>query len=145
MDVCGLIKPDRIVTDLRVRNKHQLLYELSKKAAGDLDRRTEDIFDPITARERLGSTGVGMGTAIPHARLPGLEALYGIFARLNKSIDYEAVDGARVDLVFFLLLPVNADKENLVLLAETAKRARFPELLVKHRDAASAEGFTEAW
>jgi PTS system nitrogen regulatory IIA component len=133
MNIASLITPDRIIPGLAASNKHRALYELSKQAAESLQLEPALVFDAIMAREKLGSTGVGAGTAIPHARLAGLKSPFLFFARLAHPIDFESVDSAPVDLVFFVLLPQDKDKENLTLLAEIAKRLRVPEFRAKLR------------
>jgi nitrogen PTS system EIIA component len=132
MDMTQLIGPEQVLS-LRSRGKTQLLQELARRAAKSLGIEVRAILDALTAREELGSTGVGHGIAIPHARVAGLARLFSLFARLEKPIDFDAVDGQPVDLVFLLLIPANADKEHLAALAsvsrclrdhETARRLR---------------------
>jgi PTS system nitrogen regulatory IIA component len=135
MDIADLISADRVILGLSAPSKQRVLQELSKRAAADLNLDLGQVFDVIVAREKLGSTGVGMGTAVPHARLAGAKSPYGIFAHLARPIDYESIDGMHVDLVCFLLLPPGNDKQNLVLLADIAKRLRAPDLRTRLRSA----------
>jgi nitrogen PTS system EIIA component len=132
MDMTQLIGPEQVLS-LRSRGKTQLLQELARRAAKSLGIELQAIVDALTTREELGSTGVGHGIAIPHSRVAGLARLFSLFARLEKPIDFDAVDGRPVDLVFLLLIPANADKEHLAALAsvsrclrdhETARRLR---------------------
>lgn len=135
MDVADIIAPDLIVLNIAGTSKQRVLLELSRRAAADLHLEPGQVFEAMMARENLGSTGVGMGTAIPHARITGLKAPYGLVARLTRPVDFESVDGAPVDLICFFLLPTDNDKENLALLAGVAKRLRAPDFRVSLRGA----------
>lgn len=118
---------------LRVSSKKQALQELAARAAEILKRDEREIFETLNQRERLGSTGVGHGIAIPHGKLPKMEALFGIFARLEKPVDFEALDGEPVDLVFLLLAPEAAGADHLKALARVARLLRDPEVAKKLR------------
>ena len=125
---------------LRVGSKKQALQELSAHAAELLKRDKREIFETLNQRERLGSTGVGNGIAIPHGKLAKMDKLFGMFARLEKPIDFEALDGEPVDLVFLLLAPEAAGADHLKALARVARLLRDPEVAKKlrnSRDAAS--------
>jgi len=125
---------------LRVSSKKQALQELAARAAEILKRDEREIFETLNQRERLGSTGVGHGIAIPHGKLPKIETLFGMFARLEKPVDFEALDGEPVDLVFLLLAPEAAGADHLKALARVARLLRDPEVAKKlraSRDAAS--------
>ncbi|CAA0086799.1 Nitrogen regulatory protein [Starkeya nomas] len=125
---------------LRVGSKKQALQELSAHAAELLKRDEREIFETLNQRERLGSTGVGNGIAIPHGKLAKMDKLFGMFARLEKPIDFEALDGEPVDLVFLLLAPEAAGADHLKALARVARLLRDPEVAKKlrnSRDAAS--------
>ena len=125
---------------LRVSSKKQALQELSARAAELLKRDEREIFETLNQRERLGSTGVGHGIAIPHGKLPKMDTLFGMFARLEKPVDFEALDGEPVDLVFLLLAPEAAGADHLKALARVARLLRDPEVAKKlrsSRDAAS--------
>ena len=124
--ISQLIGPEQVVS-LRARSKAQLLQELARRAAKSLGIEVQPIVEALTKREELGSTGVGHGIALPHARVAGLARLFSLFARLEKPIDFDAVDAQPVDLVFLLLVPVNADKEHLAALASVSRRLRDPE------------------
>jgi PTS system nitrogen regulatory IIA component len=105
MEIEELITPAAVVARLRAGSKKQLLQELAKRAAELCGLHERQIFDVLLERERLGSTGVGNGIAIPHGRLAGLSRLYGLFARVDPPVDFDAVDEQPVDLVFLLLAP----------------------------------------
>lgn len=117
MDIFDLISPDSILCPLRANSKKQVLQELSK-AAGELTgQNSRDVFETILQRERLGSTGIGHGVAIPHGKIGGVERIVCILARLSKPIDFESVDDQPVDTVFMLLAPENAGADHLKALA----------------------------
>ena len=97
------------------------------------------IFEILLQREKLGSTGVGNGIAIPHGKLPKLGKLFGLFARLDRPVDFEALDGQPVDLVFLLLAPEGAGADHLKALARVARLLRDPEVARKLRDSRDAE------
>jgi len=125
---------------LRVGSKKQALQELAARASEILKRDEREIFETLNQRERLGSTGVGHGIAIPHGKLPKMDTLFGMFARLEKPVDFEALDGEPVDLVFLLLAPEAAGADHLKALARVARLLRDPEVAKKlraSRDAAS--------
>jgi nitrogen PTS system EIIA component len=126
MDMRQLIAPEDVI-GLRAKGKMQLLQELARRAAKSLGIEVRPILKALTAREELGSTGVGHGIALPHARIPGLARLFSLFARLEKPIEFDAVDARPVDLVFLLLVPANADKEHLAALASVSRCLRDPE------------------
>ena len=127
MEMIELIKPEQVLI-LRAGNKTQLLQELVRRAAKALGFEVQAILDPVMAREALGSTGVGEGIAIPHAKIPGLEHFFALFARLEKPIEFDAVDGQPVDLMVLLLIPEKADKEHMTALACVARRLRDPKI-----------------
>lgn len=123
---------------LRVSSKKQALQELSAKAAELLGRDERQIFDTLNQRERLGSTGVGNGIAIPHGKLAKMDRLFGMFARLDKPIDFEALDGEPVDLIFLLLAPEAAGADHLKALARVARLLRDAETARKLRNSRDA-------
>lgn len=133
MDVTDLIAPNTVVGTLKPRSKKHLLQELADRAARDTGRSARDIFDVLLQRERLGSTGIGQGVAIPHGKLPGLDRIHGIFARLPKPIDFEAVDDEAVDIVFLLLAPEGAGADHLKALARVSRLLRDPGTIQKLR------------
>jgi PTS system nitrogen regulatory IIA component len=122
--LAGLLPPEHIFPKLRLADKPRLLADLSRRAAAATDRPAQDIGSVLMAREQLGSTGVGSGIAVPHARLDGLSQLFGFFARLEKPVDYESIDGKPVDLVFLLLSPAQGASDHLSALAAVSRRLR---------------------
>lgn len=139
MSLIDLISPQAILPCLKANGKKQALQELAAHAARltGLDERT--IFDTLLQRERLGSTGIGDGIAIPHGKPPGLTRLTGIFARLDKPIDFEALDGQPVDLMFLLLAPEGAGADHLKALARVARALRNPAVVEKARTTREAD------
>ncbi len=139
MKISELVTPRCVLPRLRSTSKKQMLQELARHASrvAEADERT--IFDAILERERLGSTGVGLGIAIPHARLPGLERLSGVFARIGSPIDYGSIDEQPVDLVFMLLAPEEAGADHLKALARVSRLLRDQEVCRKLRGADSPE------
>ena len=109
---------------MRASDKSQLLRELSERAAKLLAIDTQTILDALRSREMLGSTGVGHGIALPHARVAGLEQFFGLFARLERAINFDAIDDRPIDLVFLLLIPEQAGDDHLAALACVSRRLR---------------------
>lgn len=124
MEIADLLTPASVVANLRAANKRQALQELAKRAAALTARNERAVFEVLLERERLGTTGIGAGTAIPHGRLPELPRLYGLFARLEKPIDFEAIDNQPVDLIFLLLAPDSAGADHLKALARISRLLR---------------------
>ncbi len=133
MDIADLVAPSAVVANLRVTSKKQVLQELARRAAPLVGRDEHAIFETLLERERLGTTGIGMGTAVPHGRLPGLTRLYGIFARLDRPIDFEAIDDRPVDLIFLLLTPDHAGADHLKALALVSRLLRDRSMCEKLR------------
>jgi PTS system nitrogen regulatory IIA component len=139
MDIADFIAADRIALDLRVRDKAQLLRELAKRAAPSSDGLPAGaLLAALESRESLGSTGLGKGFALPHARIEGLTKNVGLFARLARPIDYDAIDGAPVDLVFLLLMPTEAGNVNIAALAAVSRRFRDGDVVARLRKADAA-------
>jgi nitrogen PTS system EIIA component len=138
MDLADLIEPDRVVFAARASNKQQLLQDLASRAATLLNLDGRVIFDALQAREELGSTGLGSGFALPHARVEGLDRLFGMFTRLNRPIHFDSIDGKPVDLVFLLLIPPSAGSEHLCALAAVSRLLRDQEFAASLRKAGSA-------
>src|SRR5688572_23523888 len=113
MLLTDVVAPDAIIPALKVNGKKQALQELATKAAELSGQNERTIFEVLVQREKLGSTGVGNGIAIPHGKLPNLAKLFGLFARLERPVDFEALDGQPVDLVFLLLAPAGAGADHL--------------------------------
>ena len=139
MEIARLLSPEAVIAGLKATSKKQALQELAKHAAeltGVGDRR---IFDVLLERERLGSTGVGQGIAIPHARLGELDRLFGLFARLDTPIPFDAVDDQPVDLIFLLLAPESAGADHLKALARISRLLRDKANCAKLRGADNAD------
>jgi PTS system nitrogen regulatory IIA component len=124
MDIAELITPRSVVAQLRASNKKTALQELARRAAAITGIQEREICDALLERERLGSTGIGTGVAIPHGKLPSLNKLCGIFARLERAIPFEAIDDQPVDLIFLLLAPENAGADHLKALALVSRLLR---------------------
>ncbi|HVP98882.1 MAG TPA: PTS sugar transporter subunit IIA [Roseiarcus sp.] len=124
MSLSQLIKPDAVIPALRVNGKKQALQEMSERAAQVSGLAAREIFDAILQRERLGSTGVGDGVAIPHGKLAKCPQIFGVFARLDRAIDFDAPDGLPVDLIFLLIAPESAGADHLKALAMGARLLR---------------------
>ncbi len=139
MPLSDLLVPKAVFPALKVNNKKQAIQELSAKAAELIGRDEREIFETLLQRERLGSTGVGNGVAIPHGKLPKLDKLVGLFARLTKPIDFEALDGEPVDLVFLLLAPEAAGADHLKALARIARLLRDDQIAKKLRAVRDAD------
>lgn len=124
MDISDLLAPECILLDMRVRDKDHLLSELSRRAAPAVACGEDGILRALQAREDLGSTGLGRGFALPHARIGGVASLFGMFARLGRPIEFRAIDERPVDLVFLLLIPPEATREHVGALAAVSRRMR---------------------
>jgi PTS system nitrogen regulatory IIA component len=124
MEIADLITPRGVVPQLRVTNKKQALQELAKRAAALTGIQERAIYDVLIERERLGSTGIGMGIGIPHGKLSGLDTVCGIFARLDRPIPFDAIDDQPVDLIFLLLAPEGAGADHLKALARVSRLLR---------------------
>jgi nitrogen PTS system EIIA component len=124
MEIADLLTPAAVIPNLRAANKRQALQELAKRAAALTGRAERVIFEVLLERERLATTGIGNGTAIPHGRLADLPRLYGLFARLEKPIPFEAIDDQPVDLIFVLLTPDSAGADHLKALARISRLLR---------------------
>ena len=124
MLLTDLVAPNAIVPALKVNSKKQALHELAGRAAELSGQSGRAILEILQQREKLGSTGVGNGIAIPHGKLPKLGKLFGFFARLERPVDFEALDGQPVDLIFLLLAPETAGADHLKALARVARLLR---------------------
>jgi PTS system nitrogen regulatory IIA component len=124
MDMVDLISPSGVVPALRVTSKKQALQELAKRASELVGEPERVIFEVLIGRERLGTTGVGHGIAIPHGKLPGLKGLHCLFARLETPVDFDAIDDQPVDLICVLLAPEEAGADHLKALARVSRLLR---------------------
>ncbi len=140
MSIVQLIAPERIACDIEVASKKRVLELLSELAAGgSIELTAPEIFASLLERERLGSTGLGRGVAIPHGRLPQCEHAVGAFAKLKRGIDFDASDGQPVDLLFALLVPKHYTNEHLEILALLAEMFSDAALCEELRAAQSSE------
>ncbi|MBT4934419.1 MAG: PTS IIA-like nitrogen regulatory protein PtsN [Rhodospirillaceae bacterium] len=124
MEINDLISTESVVANLHATSKKQAIQDLAKKAADITGLHERAIFEVLMERERLGTTGVGNGIAIPHGKLANLEKLYGLFARLEKPIDFQSIDEQPVDLIFLLLAPETAGADHLKALARVSRLLR---------------------
>ena len=144
MKIGDFLSPDHVRVDVRASDKGRLLHELSAQAATALGLDVQEISGQIDKREELGSTGVGNGVALPHARLQGLKSPFGLLARLRQPIDFAAIDERPVDIVFLLLLPNTADSSQLNALACVARTLRNEHVLQRVRSASDASSLFRA-
>ncbi len=138
MTLAALLPPAHVFLGVRAADKPRLLQELARRAGTALNLPPGEIAAALTAREALGSTGVGAGIAVPHAQLPRLAATAAFLARLERPVDYDAVDGRPVDLAFVLLGPPAARAEHLAALAAGTRRLRDPATAAALRQAPTA-------
>lgn len=139
MEISDLITVKSVEANLRVTSKKQALQELSKRAAEITGQHERAIFDVLMERERLGTTGVGHGIAIPHGKLASLDRLYGLFARLETPVDFQSIDEQPVDLVFLLLAPETAGADHLKALARVSRLLRDASVCEKLRGSDNSE------
>ncbi len=139
MDITDLISSDAIIPTLRATSKKQALQELARKAAELTGIESREIFDVLLERERLGTTGVGHGIAIPHGKLGKLDRLYGVFARMEQPINFESIDDEPVDLLFLLLAPESAGADHLKALARVSRLLRDRTVCTKLRGCESRD------
>jgi PTS system nitrogen regulatory IIA component len=139
MDMVDLLAQDGVVANLKAGSKKQALQELSQQAATLTGLHERMIFDVLLQREKLGTTGIGRGIAIPHGKMQELERLHGIFARLPKPIDFDAIDEQPVDLIFLLLAPESAGADHLKALARISRLLRDDSVCEKLRGADDPE------
>ena len=139
MALSDLLPPDGVVTNLSATSRKQVIQSLAELAVRFCDAKTRDIVDAVLERERLGSTGVGDGVAIPHARVPGVDHVFGVFARLKTPIDFDAIDGRPTDLIVMLLAPEDSSAEHLKALARISRLFRREDMRERLRGAADAD------
>ena len=145
MPLIDLVAPNAILPALKVNNKKQVLQELAARAAVLTGQNERTIFEILMQREKLGSTAVGNGIAIPHGKMPNLARLFGLFARLDRPIDFEALDGQPVDLIFLLLAPEGAGADHLKALARVARLLRDPPSPTSCAPRTTRKRFTRCW
>jgi PTS system nitrogen regulatory IIA component len=135
MNIADFLSPNDVMIDVAAADKQKLLSALARKAGAIVDVRPERILAELEKREELGSTGVGGGVALPHARFDQVGKPVGVFVRLRKPIAFDAVDGQPVDIVFLLLLPQTPNGDTLGALASIARKLRKPEIATALRGA----------
>jgi PTS system nitrogen regulatory IIA component len=138
MKISNLLSPADVMIDVRAPNKRLLLQELAARAASSLGLGVDQVAPYLLKREELGSTGIGGGVAIPHARLPDMQRPFGLLAKLKQPMEFDAIDAQAVDIVFLLLLPTTAENGQLGALALVARSLRPSEALVRLRSAKDA-------
>ena len=139
MQLADFLDCDAIKTALPGGNKRSLMKQLAELAAQRVGAKPTDVLASLNEREQLGSTGFGQGVAIPHAKIEGLSGIYGLFARLSEPVDYKAIDGRPVDLIFLLLSPPDAGAEHLKALASLSRVTRDAATLERLRGARSRD------
>jgi PTS system nitrogen regulatory IIA component len=144
MDLCDLLAPDDIIASLQASGKKHALQELATMAADRTGLDATEIFNTLLQRERLGSTGLGRGIAIPHVKLEGLDGILCMFARLEEPIEYESHDSEPVDLIFLLLAPSHASGDHLKALASISRVVHQPSTLDALRNAPDADALRSA-
>lgn len=142
MKFSEVLKPDGVLIDVTAPTKDKLLRFLSLKAAAALGISEDDVLGALESREKLGSTGIGAGIAMPHAAVKGVAAPYALLVRLNKPIAFDAIDGEPVDLVCLILMPPGETSQSLNLLSQFARQLRSSETVKTLR---STENATEAF
>lgn len=139
MELADLVTAAAVLPSVKATSKKQVLQEIAHKASDLHGLHCGTIVNGLVAREKLGSTAMGNGVAIPHTRIEGLDQIVGVFARLDKPVDFEAADSQGVDLVFALLAPEAADANHLRALAKVSRTMRDNEIRVKLRASDNAD------
>ncbi|MFQ5618871.1 MAG: PTS IIA-like nitrogen regulatory protein PtsN [Rhodospirillales bacterium] len=139
MEINELISAESVIPNLRASSKKQALQDLARRAAEITGLHERAIFDVLMERERLGTTGVGNGIAIPHGKMANLDRLYGLFARLERAVDFQSIDEQPVDLIFLLLAPESAGADHLKALARVSRLLRDGSVCEKLRGTSDAE------
>jgi PTS system nitrogen regulatory IIA component len=138
MEIADLLSPDAVLAHVKATTKKQVLQEMAHKAALLTKLPERRIFDTLVEREKLGSTGMGQGIAIPHGRIAGIEKMTGLFAQLDHPVDFDSMDDQPVDLVFLLLAPEGAGADHLKALARVSRLLRNQAVCEKLRAAPQA-------
>ena len=139
MKLTELIRPDRMILGLRAADKAQALGEIAKRASAHLPVESATIYAALDARERLGSTGFGRGFALPHVRIEGVQSPFSLLVRLAKPVEFEAIDGKPVDILFLLLVPPDKGNEHVAALAAVSRSMRDDGVLRAIRKAGSPQ------
>ncbi len=140
MTLADIIDAQSVLASVKAKTKKQLLQELSQGLAKHVGIDSRIVFETLLTREKLGSTGIGQGIAIPHGKIAALNRVHGLFARLAAPIDFDSVDGQPVDLVFVLLAPGHAGADHLKALARISRMLRDPAVVAKLRGTDTEEG-----
>ena len=140
MEINDIVSTNGVVSNLKVSSKKQAIQELARRAADIAGQPERAVFDVLMERERLGTTGVGNGIAIPHGKLENLDKLYGLFARLDAPVDFQAIDDQPVDLIFLLLAPESAGADHLKALARVSRLLRDSPTCEKLRGTVTTDG-----
>ena len=138
MNIQDFLSPSDVAINVSVSNRPKLLFELASKAGARLRLSPDHILEELSKREKLGSIGMGDGVAIPHARFPEIDKPFGMLFQLRQPIDFDALDGKPIDVVFLLLLPESAKGEQLSALACVARKLRKPAVTAALRKATDA-------
>ena len=138
MEIAELLSPDAVLAHVKATTKKQVLQEMAHRAAILTKLPERRIFDTLVEREKLGSTGMGQGIAIPHGRIAGIEKMTGLFAQLDHPVDFDSMDDQPVDLVFLLLAPEGAGADHLKALARVSRLLRNQAVCEKLRAAPQA-------
>ncbi len=139
MQISDILSPESVVSNLKVTSKKQALQELSKRISDLAELEDRDVFEILLDREKLGTTGVGNGIAIPHGKMENLDKLHGLFARLERPVEFESIDERPVDLIFLLLAPESAGADHLKALAQVSRLLRDKSMCEKLRGSDSPE------
>ncbi len=140
MHLGDIIDAQSVLASVKAQGKKQLLQELSQVLAKRTGADHRTIFETLLTREKLGSTGIGQGIAIPHGKIASLKRVHGLFARLAAPMEFESVDGQPVDLIFVLLAPDHAGADHLKALARISRLLRDSDVVTKLRGTDTAEG-----
>ena len=133
MELVDIVSPDAVLPVVKASGAKQALQEIGRRAADAYGLDCRAVTEGLLAREKLGSTAMGSGVAIPHTRVEGLTNIVGVFARLQKPVDFEAADGQGVDLLFALLAPEEAGADHLRALARVSRLMRSETMRQKLR------------
>jgi len=138
MEISDLLSPASVFANVKAGSKKQLLQEISEKAAAITGLSPRRIFETLNERERLGSTGMGQGVAVPHGHIEGVDKMTGMFVRMNSAVDFESLDEQPVDMLFLLLAPQGAGADHLKALARVSRLLRNRPLCEKLRAASDS-------
>lgn len=144
MEIRDFLREEDVAIDFPASDKNALLEALAAHAGAALDLPADAITDALEQRDELGSTGIGDGVCLPHARFRDVQEPFGMFVRLKQPIDYDASDGESVDLAFLLLLPASSQPDQLDALATVARALRVPKTLQRLREAENKAAFYAA-